>query len=110
MREDVFRIITENLTNERLDAIIMQTEEYQQAQREENQMAEILERTLSKTQYRAYNEFLTAENNRTSVYITLCYQQGMKDILRLLLSLVGSDGESRLSIPLPAGTLNESGD
>lgn len=89
MREEVLNIITENLTNERLDAIIMQAEEYQQAQEEENQMAENLESMLSKEQYRAYNQYLTAESQRVSVYITLCYQQGMKDIIELLTSLAG---------------------
>lgn len=110
MREEVLRIITENLTNERLDAIIMQTEEYQQAQREENQMTEILEKTLSKEQHKAYNQYLTAENQRIAVYIMLCYRQGMKDIVELLMSLAGSDTENGLSIPLPSGTLGESGD
>lgn len=89
MGEEILRIITENLTNERLDAIIMQMEEYQQAQKEENQMAAILEKTLSKEQYKAYNQYLTAENQRVSVYITFCYQQGMKDIVELLITLAG---------------------
>ncbi len=101
MGEEILRIITENLTNERLDAIIMQMKEYQQAQKEENQMAAILEKTLSKEQYKAYDQYLTAENQCVSVYITFCYQQGMKDIVRLLMSLAGSDTENSLSIPLP---------
>ncbi len=76
MGEEILRIITENLTNERLDAIIMQMEEYQQAQKEENQMAAILEKTLIKEQYKAYDQYLTAENQRISVYITFCYRRG----------------------------------
>lgn len=83
------KIITENLTNERLDGIITQIEEYQQAEKEENHMAAILEKMLSKEQFRAYNQYLTAENQRVSVYISLCYQQGMKDIISLLLLLAG---------------------
>ena len=87
MGEDILKIITENLTNERLDGIITQMEEYQQAEKEENHMAAILEKMLNKEQFKAYNQYLTAENQRVSVYITLCYRQGMKDIVSLLMSL-----------------------
>ena len=89
MGEDILKIITENLTNERLDRIIMQMEEYKEAEKEENQMAANFERMLNQEQFKAYNQYLTAENQRISVYITLCYQQGMRDIIELLMSLAG---------------------
>lgn len=110
MGEEVLKIITENLTNERLDGIITQKEEYKQAEKEENQIAADFERMLNQEQFQAYNQYLTAENERTSVYITLCYQQGMKDIVELLMSLAGEQCRNSLSIPLPLGTLGESGD
>lgn len=110
MGEEVLKIITENLTNERLDGIITQKEEYKQAEKEENQIAADFERMLNQEQFKAYNHYLTAENQRISVYITLCYQQGMKDIVKLLMSLAGEQCRNGLSIPLPLGTLGESGD
>lgn len=110
MGEEILKIITENLTNERLDRIIMQMEEYKQAEKEENQMAENFERMLNQEQFKVYNQYLTAENERILVYIKLGYQQGMKDIIELLMSLTGEQCRNSLSIPLPVGTLGESGD
>lgn len=89
MGKDIMTIITENLTNERLDQIIVQTEEYRQAEKEENCLSEKFEEMLDGEQQKAFNEYQTAENNRIATYIALTYQQGMKDIVNIFLSLAG---------------------
>ena len=88
MSKEVLSIITENLMNERLDKIIIQMEEYKQAEKQGCQMKETFEKMLSQEQFKAYNQYLTAQNHFIAVYTKICYQQGMKDIASLLLSLV----------------------
>lgn len=92
MGKDVMTIITENLTNERLYQIIVQTEEYRQAEQEENYLSERFEEMLDGEQRKAFNQYQTAENNRIATYIALTYQQGMKDIVNIFLSLAGETG------------------
>ena len=89
MEKDIMTIITENLTNERLDQIIVQTKEYRQAEQEEKYLSERLEEMLDREQRKAFNQYQTAENSRIATYIALTYQQGMKDIVNIFLSLAG---------------------
>lgn len=92
MGKDVLEIITENLTNKRLDQIIVQTEEYREAEQKEKQLSEIFEKMLDKEQRKAFNQYQTAENSRIATYIALSYQQGMKDVVNIFLSLAGEAG------------------
>lgn len=93
MGKDIMTIITENLTNERLDQIIVQTEKYRQAEQEENYLAKKFEEMLDREQRKAFNQYQTAENNRIATYIALTYQQGMKDVVNIFLSLAGETGK-----------------
>lgn len=93
MRKEILSIITEHLTNERLDQIIVQTEEYRQAEQEENYLSERFEEMLDMEQRKAFNQYQTAENNRIATYIALTYQQGMKDVVNIFLSLAGEMGK-----------------
>lgn len=88
MEKRVLEIITENLTNERLDDIVQGVEEYRQAEQETNRAINILEGMLEHEQQKALDIYLSAENHRASVYSKISYRQGMKDILALLVSLV----------------------
>lgn len=91
MDKRVLEIITENLTNERLDAIVRGAEEYRQAEQETNRAINILEGMLDEEQQKTLDCYLSAENNRASVYSKISYRQGMKDVLTLLISLI--DGQ-----------------
>lgn len=88
MDKQVLDIITENLTNERLDEIVRGVEEYRQAEQEADKTIDILEGMLVQGQQRVLDIYLSAENHRASVYSKISYRQGMKDILTLLVSLV----------------------
>lgn len=89
MGKDIMAIITENLTNERLDQIIVQTKEYRKAEQEENYLSERFEEMLDSKQRKAFNQYQTAESKRIATYIALTYQQGMKDVVNIFLSLAG---------------------
>ena len=92
MGKEILSIITEHLTNERLDQIILQTEEYRQAEQEEKYLSERFEEMLDGEQRKAFNQYQTAENGRIATYIALTYQQGMKDGVNIFLSLAGETG------------------
>lgn len=81
-------IITEILTNERLDGIAFQNEEYMQAEDETDRKQALLEEMLSEEQRKVFEEFLSSENHRMAVYTALSYKQGMKDLTALLASLL----------------------
>lgn len=89
MDKRVLEIITENLMNERLDSIVQNNEEYRQAEQETDKTICVLEGLLSQEQQKALDDYLAAENHRSSVYTEISYKQGMKDILTLLVSLIG---------------------
>ena len=88
MEREVLDIIIENLTNERLDAIAFQDEEYIRAEEETGRKQSLLEEMLSEEQYKLFEEYLSAENHRMAVYTGLSYRQGMKDLTALLVSLL----------------------
>jgi len=92
MGKEILSIITEHLTNERLDQIILQTEEYRQAEQEEKYLSERFEEMLDGEQRKGFNQYQTAENGRIATYIALTYQQGMKDVVNIFLSLAGETG------------------
>lgn len=92
MGKEILSIITEHLTNEQLDQIILQTEEYRQAEQEEKYLSERFEEMLDGEQRKAFNQYQTAENGRIATYIALTYQQGMKDVVNIFLSLAGETG------------------
>ena len=88
MGKEVLDIITENLTNERLDDIAFQNEEYMRAEEETGRKQNLLEEMLNEEQCRLFEEYLSAENHRMAVYTDLSYKQGMKDLTALLVSLL----------------------
>ncbi len=89
MDKRVLEIIIENLTNERLDEIVQGVEAYRQAEKETNRTLCVLEGMLDKEQRKALDRYLSVENHRTAVYTEMSYKQGMKDILGLLIALIG---------------------
>lgn len=88
MEKEVLDIITEILTNERLDSIAFQNEEYMQAEDETDRKQALLEEMLSEEQRKVFEEFVSSENHRMAVYTALSYKQGMKDLTALLASLL----------------------
>lgn len=89
MDKQVLDIIIENLTNERLDEIVRSVEEYRQAEEETDRTISVLEGMLDKEQNKTLDRYLCAENHRAAVYTEISYKQGMKDLVSLVMALIG---------------------
>lgn len=87
MENEVFEIITEHLTNERLSKIIAKDEEYRAALTHEQETYSKLDATLSEEQKRLVDRYGMTQGEVAANQIKLTYQQGMKDMYNLLMSL-----------------------
>lgn len=85
----VMEIVTEYLGNERLDGIILETEEYRQADEKADAALEEIPLTeMGDETRKALDKYLSALGEVMSVYSRLAYQQGMKDLMELAVSLM----------------------
>ncbi len=96
MENEVFDIITEHLTNERLSRIMNNDEEYRAALTHEQEVYLKLDATLSDEQKKLINRYGTAQGEVAANMEKLAYQQGMKDMYNLLMSLQGKRDEDEL--------------
>lgn len=97
----VMEVVTEYLGSERLDSIILKTEEYRRADEKADAALEkvpIME--MGDEARKALDRYLSAMGEVMSVYSRLAYQQGMKDLMELAVSLM--DNRS-FHIEMPAG-------
>ncbi len=86
--QEVFEKITECLGNERLDSIIIQNEEYRQAEEAANAASlKMYKVGLSEEGIEAFEQCLAALHTAGTVYNRLAYQQGMKDVASFFVSL-----------------------
>ena len=90
MIQDILDILTENLTNERLDDILQQNNEYLEiTERVHKCLLELEEIEPDKREVqRLIDRYDSSVHEESALLIKLVYQQGMKDIIRLLLSLI----------------------
>ena len=90
MIQDILDILTENLTNERLDGILQQNNEYLEiTERVHKCLLELEEIKPDKREIqRLIDRYDSTVYEESALLIKLVYQQGMKDIIRLLLSLI----------------------
>lgn len=84
----VLDIITECLTNERLDNIIFRNEQYKETDAKSGRTMQIFEELLDAEQQKRFDEYLEAENQRVAIYTRMSYEQGMRDIVDLIASLI----------------------
>lgn len=87
--KSVLDILTENLTNERLDHILQQNVSYQEITDKVSKAFHDLEKIDSdkKETQKIIDEYDSTMHEQFALVIKLSYQQGMKDIVQLLLSL-----------------------
>ena len=90
MIQDILDILTENLTNERLDGILQQNNEYLEiTERVHKCLLELEEIKPDKREIQQLiDRYDSTVHEESALLIKLVYQQGMKDIIRLLLSLI----------------------
>ena len=85
----VMEIVTEYLGSERLDSIILKTEEYRMADKEADAaLEEMLGMEMEDEVRKALDKYLSAFGAVEAVYIRLAYQQGMKDLMEFAVSLM----------------------
>lgn len=85
MESNIFDILTEYLTNERLDAILLQNEEYLQLQKEiDNVTEEIEDLNLTIEQKQIADKLISTYTALSSTYNKLTYQQAFRDCISLL--------------------------
>ena len=90
MIQDVLNTLTENLTNERLDSIVQQNSEYLETADRVHKCLLELEKIGSNEReaQKIIDNYDVAVHEESAILIKLAYQQGMKDLAQLLLSLI----------------------
>ncbi len=92
MIQEVLDILTEHLTNERLDNIIQQDKKYQDVLERLDtayqKFEKIYKETLDQETQDIIGEYDTISHEESALHVRLAYQQGMKDVMQFLLSLI----------------------
>lgn len=87
MDNEVLEMITQYLTEDRLNRIVEQDEEYRAARLHERELHDRLEGTLTKEQIEMFNDFTIAASEAEANVERINYQQGMRDLFALLKAL-----------------------
>ena len=88
MEKNFFDFITDQLTNERLDCIILQNPEYRETINEVDRFAEELKAyNLGEDEAKAINRLICAYLTQNACYNKLSYQQGFRDCAALLMEI-----------------------
>ncbi len=97
----VMEIVTEYLGNERLDSIILKTEEYRRAdERADAALEKVPIMEMGDEARKALDKYLSELGEVMTVYSRLAYQQGMMELMEFAVSLM--DNRS-FYIGMPAG-------
>ncbi|MCM1050095.1 MAG: hypothetical protein NC433_16900 [Clostridiales bacterium] len=88
--KEVLNVITDNLMNERLDDIIQKNNNYQEIAKRVHEALLDLKNIDSNTKdiQKIIEEYDVVVHEESSLYARLSYQQGMKDVIQLLFSLI----------------------
>lgn len=87
MGQEVLELVTQQLTEMRLDSILKKSDGYKCALQKEVGLYEKFLGSLSGGQREEFENFLTASSESALIRERLVYQQGMKDLMALLRSL-----------------------
>ena len=85
MDKSILDVLTEYMTNERLDGMLQDNEEYIRTQENINHaMDEYNRNGLPEEQWGTLNKVLNAYNASGAFYAKMAYQQGVKDCVSLM--------------------------
>lgn len=84
---EVIDLLTEYATNERLSRIVEEDEEIRVARIHSEEKYTSLESTLTDEQRKLLDSFITADSEMDARMEFLTYQQGLKDMFNLIMSL-----------------------
>ena len=88
MKENILELITQALTENWIFDIIQKNEEYQKAKEEEHKAYNLLVSDLTVEQRQRLDDFIGCTTWSIVVREKVAYQQGMKDFLSLIKSLL----------------------
>lgn len=88
MEESVLELITQVLTEDRIIDKVHQSEEYKRARDEEGKIYDILISDLTEQQKQRLDDFIECKTWSEAIWEKVAYQQGMRDFLKLLQSLL----------------------
>ena len=88
MEESVLELITQALTEDRIIDKVHQSEEYKRARDEEGKIYDILISDLTEQQKQRLDDFIECKTWSEAIWEKVAYQQGMRDFLKLLQSLL----------------------
>lgn len=87
MSDNILELITQQMTEMRLEEIIHKDAKYKQAVQIEIALYECFVENLSEWQREKFEKYWIASSESALIREKLSYQQGMKDLLALLKSL-----------------------
>lgn len=88
MEESVLELITQALTENRITDKVQDNEEYKRAKEEEHKAYDLLISDLTDEQKQRLDDFIGSTTWSGAVWEKMAYQQGMKDVLEFIKSLL----------------------
>ena len=88
MEESVLELITQALTENRITDKVYQSEEYKRAKEEEGKVYNTLISDFTEEQKQRLDDFIGSTTWSAAIWEKMAYQQGMRDFLELLKSLL----------------------
>lgn len=92
-KDEVMDLLTEYATNERLSRIVADDEEIIAARIHAQEKFSELETALTEEQKKLLEAFITADSEEVARMEFLTYQQGLKDMFNLIMSLLDKQAE-----------------
>lgn len=86
-KDEMINLLTEYSTNERISEFIMNNEEYKAAFKREEEQYSKFDKTLTDEQKELLNSFTAASAESEALSLKFTYQQGLKDMFNLIMSL-----------------------
>ena len=93
VKNEVIDLLTEYATNERLSRIVEDDEEIKAARIHSQEKFSELVATLTEEQKKLLETFITADSEEVARMEFLTYQQGLKDMFNLIMSLLDKQEE-----------------
>lgn len=87
MKNEILEMVTQCLVEMRLHDLLQENDDYRRAVQEEVELYERFLGNLSEWQKEEFENFLTVSNESAVICEKLSYQQGMKDLMKLLKNL-----------------------
>lgn len=87
-KDDIFNILTEHATNERLDKIVLEDDVYIKTKEKADLLLEELEKINSTQEaHKLLDSYDSIVHEAAAIYACIAYKQGAKDMFNLFMAL-----------------------